>query len=138
MNELNEKCIFCKIIKKEIPCPIVYEDEKVLAFLDSNPVNKGHTLVIPKIHYKNIYDTPDEILGYLMISAKKIAIKLKESIGAEGVNIHMNNEAVSGQVVFHTHLHIIPRFTNDGFTHWKGSPYKEGEAEEILQKIKSK
>lgn len=137
MNELNKNCIFCKIINKEIPCPIVYEDDVVLAFLDSNPVNKGHTLIIPKIHYQNIYDTPDEILGYLMAGAKKIAIKLKEHVGAEGINIEMNNDAVSGQVVFHTHLHIIPRFTNDGFTHWKGTPYKDGEAKEIQKKILS-
>jgi len=137
MNELNENCIFCKIINKEIPCPIVYENDNVLAFLDINPVNKGHTLVIPKIHYKNIYDTPDEMLGFLITAAKNIAIKLKESMGAEGINIHMNNDAVSGQVVFHTHLHVIPRLTNDGFTHWKGTPYKDGEAEEIQQKIKS-
>jgi len=133
----NNDCIFCKIIKKEIPCPIVYEDDKVLAFLDINPVNKGHTLVIPKIHYENIYETPDEILGCMIITAKKIAIKLKKFIGAEGININMNNDAVSGQVIFHAHIHIIPRITNDGFTHWKGSPYKKGEAEEILQKIKS-
>jgi len=137
MNEPKENCIFCKIINKEISCPLVYEDNEVLAFLDINPVNKGHTLVIPKIHYKNIYETPDEILSSLITTAKKIAIKLKETMVAEGINIHMNNDAISGQVVFHAHIHVIPRLSNDGFTHWKGTPYKDGEENQILQKIKS-
>ncbi len=133
---MNNDCIFCKIINKEIPAPIVYEDDKILAFLDINPVNKGHTLVIPKEHYKNIYKTPDEILGYIMSVAKKIAIKLKESVEAEGINIHMNNDEVAGQSVFHTHIHIIPRMSTDGYKHWKGTPYKEGEIEKILEKLK--
>ncbi len=136
MNEHKENCIFCKIINKEIPSPIVYEDDKVFAFLDINPVNKGHTLVVPKEHYENIYETPDEILSHLITIVKKVAIKLKDSKLAEGVNIDMNNDAVSGQVVFHAHMHVIPRITNDGFTHWKGTPYKDNEVEETLQKIK--
>lgn len=131
-------CIFCKIVAGEIPCSKVYEDDKILSFIDINPINYGHALVLPKEHYDNIYETPDEIAKLLFTIAKKIAIAQKKSLSADGVNIQMNNDLVAGQLVFHTHLHIIPRFTNDGFTHWHGKPYKsEEEKESYAQKIKS-
>ncbi|QQR76986.1 HIT family protein [Candidatus Nomurabacteria bacterium] len=132
-----ESCIFCKIIKGEIPCTKVYEDEVGLAFLDVNPINPGHTLLIPKEHHENIHEMPDELLEKLMPTAKKIANAIKFSIGATGINIGQNNGTDAGQVIWHYHMHIIPRFAGDGLKHWPGKPYMLGEAEETAEKIKS-
>ena len=132
-----ENCIFCKIVKGEIPCVKVYEDNDFLAFLDINPINKGHTLIIPKDHHENLYDMPDILLGEIMSKTKEIAKTLKVVLSADGINIGQNNELAAGQVVFHYHVHIIPRFDNDGLKHWPGHPYPEGEAEKIAEKIKS-
>ena len=133
-----EDCIFCKIVKGEIPCAKIYEDEKTFVFLDINPVNIGHALVISKKHFINIYDTPEDITAGMAKTAKKISRAL-QSIGAGGVNIIMNNEKAAGQLVFHTHIHVIPRFEGDGFIHWHGKrPYKDGEMNEVAKKIISK
>lgn len=129
-------CIFCKIAKGEIPADIIYEDENCLAFLDITPINPGHVLLIPKKHYENLYDLPDEILTQLAPIIKKLAIAIKKGVQAEGINIGMNNERPAGQLVSHAHFHIMPRFSNDGFHHWRGQPYKEGESSKIASKIK--
>ncbi len=131
-----DDCIFCKIIKGEIPCSKVYEDDNVLAFLDIAPNNKGHSLVLPKKHYRNILDTPDDILQELIKAIKKVSNAVKEGVDAEGVNVIINNEPAAGQIVFHLHAHIIPRFENDGFKHWPGGKYEEGEMDETREKIK--
>lgn len=116
----------------------VYEDAHVLAFLDIHPNNIGHTLVIPKEHFENLYTTPDEILSKLASVVKKVSLAIKKATNADGINIHMNNETAAGQVIFHTHIHIIPRFKDDGFTHWRGlRDYSNAELEEIAQKITS-
>jgi len=132
-----DECIFCKIVKREIPASIVYEDDVSLAFLDIKPVNPGHTLLIPKEHYKNLYEMPDELLSKTGPNTKKIAIAVKRATEADGINIGMNNDPAAGQLVFHQHTHIIPRFSNDGHKHWKGRLYKEGEEQVIAEKIKS-
>jgi histidine triad (HIT) family protein len=129
-------CIFCKIVKGEISADKVYEDENCLAFLDITPVNPGHTLLVPKEHYENLYDLPDETLKQLAPIIKKLAIAIKKGINAEGINIGMNNERPAGQLISHAHFHIMPRFSNDGFHHWHGQPYNEGEAKQIVSKIK--
>jgi histidine triad (HIT) family protein len=129
-----EDCLFCKIIKNEIPSTKVYEDEKVLAFLDISPVNIGHTLVIPKEHYRNALETPDELILELFKVGKKVAKSLQKN-GAHGINITLNNEKASGQTVFHTHLHVIPRFENDGHDSWTHKNYKKDEMPEIAKKI---
>lgn len=130
-------CLFCKIIDGEIPSTKIYEDDTVLAFLDINPVNIGHTLVTPKEHYPNLYETSDETLAHMMIVVKKLSIAIKSSLGADGVNIEMNNDPVAGQIIFHTHLHIIPRYSGDGFTHWHGARgYNDGELAEVAGRIK--
>lgn len=110
-------CIFCKIVAKEIPATVIYEDEDVLVFMDIGPIIKGHALVIPKKHYDPIMETPDEILSKLHITAKKIATAQMNAFGADGVNILQNNGKASGQEVEHIHVHVIPRFENDGH-HW--------------------
>jgi len=131
---MNE-CIFCKIVSGEIPSKKIYEDDHTLAFLDIRPVNPGHTLVIPKDHFENIYTLPDETLARLSLTTKKVALALKDALDADGINLNMNNEAGAGQVIFHAHIHVIPRKPNDGLTLWPQKDYKEGEAESIAQKI---
>ena len=131
-----ENCIFCKIVKGEIPCNKVYENDDVLAFLDITPVNIGHSLVIPKKHFKNIYETPEEIMIEMMKVVKKISHAIKKGMNADGINLAMNNEGAAGQAVFHSHIHLIPRIANDGFGLWHGKrPYQEGEKEAVVKKI---
>jgi histidine triad (HIT) family protein len=128
-------CVFCKIVEGTIPSDKIYEDEHTVAFLDISPVNIGHTLVIPKDHYPNIYETPEDIMGNMMKTAKKISIALR-ALDADGVNVTMNNNFAAGQVVFHSHIHVIPRFSNDGFELWHGKRgYNDGEKSEVAQKI---
>ena len=103
-------CLFCKIINGEMPSHKVYEDEDILAFLDINPVNPGHTLVVPKKHYENLYETPDEALAKLMAVVRKLAVSIRSGLNADGTNIEMHNDEISGQLISHTHIHIIPRF----------------------------
>lgn len=134
MEDTN--CIFCKIIKGELPSHKIHEDENTLAFLDISPVNIGHTLVIPKAHYKNIFETPEEIMVDLMKTVHKLSKAIKTALNADGINVTMNNDPAAGQVVFHSHIHIIPRITDDGFPLWKGKrPYEEGEKDLVTRKI---
>jgi histidine triad (HIT) family protein len=129
----EEKTIFQKILSGEIPGQKIYEDGHTFAILDIQPDNPGHTLVISKEPYKNIYETPDEVAGALMISAKKIAAAVKKAVNADGIKIIMNNEPAAGQVVFHDHIHIVPRFENDNWP--QTYKYKDGEMEEVAAKI---
>lgn len=132
-----DDCVFCKIVKGELPSYKIYENDDVLAFLDIHPVNIGHTLVIPKKHYKDIYETPTDIMEKIISVAKQISTSLKEELMAEGINVTMNNEIAAGQVIFHTHMHVIPRMKDDGFGLWHGKRgYDQGEAEGIAEKIK--
>jgi histidine triad (HIT) family protein len=106
--------IFSKIINREIPADIVYEDEIVVAFLDINPVNHGHTLVIPKKDFVNIFDIETDTLAHMMKVGHKIGLALKKSGLATGVNLIMNNGESANQEVWHAHLHVVPRLENDG------------------------
>lgn len=135
MEQYKEDCIFCKIIQKEIPSEAVYEDDHFFAFLDSSPINPGHTLVVPKKHVDSLFELEGEYLKKYMAVIQKLAQAQKSGLGAEGVNIHQNNGAVAGQSVFHIHFHVIPRFEGDGFEHWQGKPYEEGQAKEIVDRI---
>lgn len=112
----DHNCIFCKIINKEIPSSIVYEDDDVIAFLDISQATKGHTLVVPKEHYKNFLATPSEVSDKVMKVAKRIGIAQIEMLGAKGVNILTNVNEAAGQSVMHFHVHVIPRYEiSDGF-----------------------
>lgn len=133
---MKKNCIFCKIIKKQIPANIIYEDDKTLAFLDIRPVNAGHTLVIPKEHYETITDTPEKTLAAMIKTTKKVAKAIKKGLNIKGFNIHCNNGKISGQIVPHVHLHIIPRLSQDNLKLWPQKEYKQGEAEKVLKKIK--
>ena len=108
-----QDCIFCKIVRGEIPSNKVYEDEDVLAFLDINPANKGHTLVASKKHYEDIYSVDEEILKKMISVVKVIAEKIKNTLECDGINIVQNNGRHAGQLVNHIHFHIIPRFPDD-------------------------
>lgn len=130
-------CLFCKIIAGEIPATKIYEDEKTFAFLDINPVNPGHTLIVPKKHSENIFDIEKQDLCAIAETSKKIAQAIKKGLNPDGINIINNNQPAAGQVIFHYHTHIIPRFENDGFKHWHGSSYKEGEGNDVAEKIKN-
>ncbi|MBI4144749.1 HIT family protein [Candidatus Woesearchaeota archaeon] len=120
---MTNGCIFCKIVTGDIPAERVYENEKVYAFLDIRPINRGHALVIHKHHHADIFDTPEEDLKDLMAAAKHLAPVLVKTTKADGLNIGMNNRGAAGQVVMHAHLHVIPRFVNDGLRHWPGRQY---------------
>lgn len=120
-------CLFCKIAAGATPSEKIYEDEDTFAFLDIHPINRGHTLVIPKVHYANIYEAPDEIFVKVMRTVRFLAPKVKQAVGADGINIGINNDKAAGQLVFHLHAHIIPRFDDDGHAHWHGNPYQDGE-----------
>lgn len=135
MNDAN--CIFCKISTGIIPAEKVYENDRVLAFLDNTPVNKGHTLVIPKAHTTNIFTITAEDLSEVMEAVRILAPRVKAATNAGGVNVIMNNDAPAGQIVFHSHTHIIPRFDNDGFRHWHGTTYGEGEMEAVGAMIRA-
>jgi len=104
------QCIFCDIIEGKEPAYIIYEDEKVIVFLDKRPVNPGHLLVVPKKHYRNIFEIPEEILSHLIIVVKKMSIALKEALNASGVRLIQNNERCAGQEIFHIHFHVIPYY----------------------------
>jgi histidine triad (HIT) family protein len=107
---MSENCIFCKIARKEAPASMVYEDAAVMAFMDIRPVSKGHTLIIPKQHYVDIYDIPDQLLGAVHVATKKIAVAVKKVTNADGISIVQQNGKAAGQDIFHFHVHVIPKF----------------------------
>ena len=133
-----EDCIFCKIVKGEIPSFKVYEDDKVYAFGDINPASKGHTLVIPKNHAENLFEISEEDLAALHKAAKKIAGAIKTSLSAEGIaTLQLNGPAV-GQEVMHYHLHLVPRLPGEPalpMSHWELKPGNMEEIGQVMEKI---
>jgi len=107
-----DDCIFCKIVKGDIPCYKIYEDEKVISFLDINPLSKGHALVLCKDHYENIFDIPEDLYEYMSKIVKRISLKLKERYNPEGILINQNNGQRAGQEVPHMHIHIKPIYAD--------------------------
>jgi len=134
----DRSCVFCKIVAGEIPAEIIHETEGVITFVDNSPANFGHCLVAPKTHYKNIYTIPEKIWADMNIEAKNIARAIKKSMGVEGINIISNNEPAAGQVIFHSHIHVVPRLTNDGFKWWPTKKYQfDNQKKEIGDKIRA-
>ncbi|MBI5871941.1 HIT family protein [archaeon] len=131
------ECIFCKIISKEIPCALIYEDEHIIAFLDINPATKygGHTLVMPKKHYELFTDLSGNELHSLALALKKISAALLKF--GEGLNMLQNNRAIAGQAIPHVHFHLIPRFKDDNVKihYWEPHKYSNNEIESIRKKI---
>ncbi len=132
-----EDCLFCKIIAGIIPAEKVYEDENFIAFLDIKPVNLGHTLFVPKEHSRNIFDAPDTLLSTAGPVLKKLSRAVKEATKADGITIGWNNEPAGGQLIFHTHIHIMPRFMNDDLQHWPGKKVAQTDLQKTAERIRS-
>ncbi len=132
MNGDQNNTIFGKIIRGEIPATKVYEDDRCLAFMDISPVSKGHILLIPKEEYQWMHEVPDELLGYIFSKAKALMKQMIKALDCDYVQI-----SVLGKDVPHFHIHLIPRYPDDGLTGWKSTTYALGEAEELAAKIKS-
>lgn len=130
--------VFSKIIAREIPAEIVYEDDTTLAFLDIAPNTPGHTLVIPKKYAKNIFDVDEETLASVMRTVRKLAPIVRDAVGAKGVHINSNHEHEGGQEVFHLHFHIIPRMSREEFDFcWPKHTLEEMGGKEIGERIRS-
>ena len=130
-------CIFCKIVKGVIPATKIYENDKFLCFLDIQPANKGHTLVIPKRHYETSIDVPEEDFSEMMQLVQRVAKAVNKAVKPDGFNIIINNGKASGQEVPHVHCHIMPRFSDDFKMTWGSGKYKEGEMAEYKGKIEA-
>lgn len=131
-------CIFCKIIQGEIPATKVYEDEKVLAFMDINPLNDGHTLVVPKRHAETIFEIDPQDLIATMKVAQRLAIAIKKALNSDGMIVVQLNNKAAGQMVPHLHIHLIPRWENDGLQigKWEMKPGDMEKIKDIAEKIK--
>jgi len=110
---MADDCIFCKIVAGDLPAHKVQEDEHTIAFMDLNPWTRGHALVIPRRHSRNLYEVPDEDLEHAAVAAKRLALTMRERLGCDGVNLLNCCEAAAWQTVFHTHIHVIPRYVDD-------------------------
>lgn len=133
-----EKCIFCKIAAGDIPAATLFEDEDFRVILDLGPASKGHALILPKAHYANLYEMPDELAGKAMILAKKMVTVMTKALDCDGFNVVQNNGESAGQTVFHFHMHLIPRYEGDQVRlTWTPGTLEADVKEEILQKVKS-
>ena len=109
----DENCIFCKIANGEIPSRTLYEDDDFRVILDLNPATKGHALILPKDHYKNLYEIDDNTAAKVLPLAKKMAVTMTEKLGCDGFNVVQNNNEIAGQTVFHFHMHLIQRYSDE-------------------------
>lgn len=134
MREAN--CIFCRIANGEVPSKTLYEDENFRVILDLGPATRGHALILPKEHYADLYDLPEELAGEAMKLAKKMVTKMTDRLGCEGFNLIQNNGDMAGQTVFHFHMHMIPRYQADGQKiGWKPGEPTQDELEVIKNTI---
>ena len=132
----NENCIFCKIAAGEIPSATIYEDDDFRVILDIEPASKGHALILPKDHYANLYELPEELASKALVVAKKVITKMTEIVGCDGYNVLQNNGEVAGQTVFHFHMHLIPRYKEDDVTiKWNPGALTDELKAEILTKM---
>ncbi len=132
----DDNCIFCKIANGEIPTNAIYEDDGYKVILDMGPATRGHALILPKEHYKNIYEMPADKVGEAFALAKVMADRMTKKLNADGFNIVQNNNEIAGQTVFHFHIHLIPRYEGDGqVIGWKpcdSSPEELASLKELL------
>ena len=132
----DSNCIFCRIAGGDIASSTVYEDEQFRVILDLSPATKGHALILTKEHYANIYEIDEDVLRDLIVLAKKVAKAMKAVLDCDGVNIVQNNGEAAGQTVFHFHLHVIPRYENDGQQiGWKPGESNPDEQAALAKKI---
>ncbi len=134
-----ENCVFCNLANGIWDSATLYEDEDFRVVLDLGPAAKGHALILPKEHYANIYEIPEEKAAKAMLLAKKMATVMTEALGCDGFNIVQNNGEAAGQTVFHFHMHLIPRYKDDeaGFG-WKPGELDEKTKQEVLEKVAAK
>ncbi len=128
-------CIFCKIVKGDIPCHKIGENDDFLCFLDINPISKGHALIVPKRHFKDVMEFPKELDEGYFAFAQDMAAKIVQAVAADGFNLGMNNGEAAGQVVMHQHTHIIPRFDGDGLAAWPPQEVSQDELLALKEKI---
>ena len=136
----DDNCIFCKLANKDIPTNIIYEDDRFTVILDASPATKGHALILPKNHAANIYELPDEDASAVFVLAKKLATKMTEILHCDGFNIVQNNGEVAGQTVSHFHMHLIPRYLNDGNQDkltWNHAEFTPEEIAEIAAELRA-
>ena len=132
----KEDCIFCKIANGEIPAKTLYEDDEFRVILDLGPATKGHALILPKEHAANLYELPEETAAKVLVLAKKMITKMTEKLACDGFNLVQNNGEAAGQTVHHFHMHLIPRYNNDGQTiNWVPGEVTQEELEEIKKQI---
>ncbi len=133
----NENCIFCKIAAGDIPSATIYEDEDFRVILDIEPASVGHALILPKGHYANLYELPDELAAKALVLAKKVVTKMTDIVGCDGYNILQNNGEAAGQTVFLFHMHLIPRYTEDKVTiAWQHGTLTDDIKDKIVSKMK--
>ena len=136
---MQNNCIFCKIIAGEIPSATVYEDDDFKAILDIAPAAKGHVVILAKKHCANLFELDDVSASKALIVARKVAAVLKEELGCDGINLLQNNGEAAGQTVFHYHMHLIPRYKEDHLMmSWTPGKYEEGEMGALAAAIKGK
>lgn len=109
----DSNCLFCKLANGEIPTNTLYEDDMFRVIFDLSPATKGHAIILPKEHYRNLYELSDEVAAKVMLVAKKLATVMTEIFEAEGFNLIQNNNECAGQTIFHFHLHLVPRYEGD-------------------------
>lgn len=135
----RDDCIFCKLANGEIPTNTLYEDDDVRVIFDMSPASKGHVLILPKEHYDDLFEMPQDMAGKVFAVAAKLAPAIKEATGCEGMNILQNNGSIAGQTVFHFHMHIIPRYSNDTVNiGWKPGELDKAETERIIKAVNDK
>lgn len=133
----DENCIFCKLANGEIPTATLYEDDDFRVILDASPASKGHALILPKEHFRNLYELDDETASKVLVLAKKMITELTEVLGCDGYNIVQNNGETAGQTVFHFHMHLIPRYKDDQVgLGWPMGELTEEVKNELLEKMK--
>lgn len=133
---VKDDCIFCKIANGEIPSKTLYEDDTFRVILDLAPATKGHALILPKSHAANIYELSDDLASKVLVLAKKMALKMTDALQCDGFNLMQNNGEVAGQTIYHFHMHLIPRYVNDGKKiNFSGGEMSQDELEEIKKLI---
>lgn len=132
----KENCVFCKIAAGEIPSATLYEDEDFRVILDIEPASKGHALILPKNHYTDLYELPDELAAKVFVLARKMVTALRDVLECDGYNVVQNNGEAAGQTVFHFHMHLIPRYKGDTVKiGWKQGKLTDEVKEEIIKKL---
>ncbi|MCR5775599.1 MAG: HIT family protein [Lachnospiraceae bacterium] len=133
---MNDDCIFCKLANHVFDTNIIYEDDDFTVILDAGPATRGHALILPKSHYANIYEMPDDLLAKAAVLAKKLSSSLCKKLCADGYNIVQNNGETAGQTVFHFHIHLIPRYADDGQKiGWKPGKPSDDELKALAEEL---